>query len=85
MSAWRAAGVGGDGAGHGGEREARVGQAEAQRVRVADEAGVDRGRAPVGGNRGEQGLRLGGVGGHAHIEAEGPQIALGDDPGPADR
>lgn len=69
-------GLGGDGAGHGAEREARVGQAEAQRVEVADEAGVDQGHAPVRRYGGEQGLRLGGVGGHAHVEAEGPQIVL---------
>ncbi len=76
--------LGGDGAGYCGEREARVGQAEAQRVEVADETGVDQGHAPVGRHGREQGLRhgreqglrLGGVGGHAHVEAEGPQIVL---------
>ncbi|CAM5612575.1 hypothetical protein SCANM63S_08508 [Streptomyces canarius] len=68
--------LGGDGTGDGCDREARVGQAEAQRVDVADETGVDEGHAPAGRHGREQGLRLGGVGGHAHVEAEGPQIVL---------
>ncbi len=71
-----AAGLCGDGARYRGERKAGVGEAEAQRVQVADEAGVHDGDAPVTGDGREERLRLGGVGCGPDVEAERPQIGL---------
>lgn len=68
--------LGGHGARDRGDREAGVGQAEAQRVQVADEAGVDQGDALVTGYLGEERLGVGRVVGDPHVVAEGPQIAL---------
>ncbi len=74
-------GPGGDGTGDRGGVEARVGQAEPQRVDVAHEAGVDDGDPLVGGDGGEERLGVGRVGGDPHVEAERPQIALERRPG----
>ncbi|MDH6223342.1 hypothetical protein M2169_000312 [Streptomyces sp. MJP52] len=64
----------GDRAGDRGDGEPGVGEAEAQGVDVSHEPGVDDGDAPVGGDGGEERLRLTHVGGGPHLEAEGPEI-----------
>ncbi len=71
-----AGGLCGDGARDRGEREAGVGEAEAQRVHVPHEPGVDQRDPFVARHAGEQGLGLGGVGRGPHVEAEGAQITL---------
>ncbi len=68
--------LGGDGAGDGGDREAGVGEAEAQRVHMPHEPGVDHGDPVPRGHPGEQRLGLGGAGGDPYVEAEGAQVAL---------
>lgn len=68
--------LGRDGARDRGEREAGVGETEAQCVQVAHEAGVDHGDPLVARNLGEERLGIGGVGGDPYVEAEGPQITL---------
>ncbi|CAM5402635.1 hypothetical protein SVIOM74S_08989 [Streptomyces violarus] len=73
--------LGGDGARDRGEREAGVGETEAQRVQMAHETGVDDGHPLVTGDGGEERLRVGGVRGDPDVEAEDPQPTSIDDPG----